>query len=39
LNDVNVVNKNGKTVHLTKPCINNIYNFLVEPSVINIETT
>jgi len=38
LNDVNVVNKNGKTVHLTKPCINNIYNFLVKPSIINIET-
>lgn len=38
LNDVNVVSKNGKTTHLTKPCINNIYNFLVKPSIINIET-
>ena len=39
LNDVIIYNKNGREAHLTKPCINNIYDFLVKPSIINIETT
>ena len=38
LNEVKIINKNGKTTYLTKPCINNIYDFLVKPSIITIET-
>ena len=39
LNDIQITNKNGKATRLTKPCINNIFDFLVKPSIITIETT
>ena len=38
LDDIVIHNKNGQTKRLTKPCINNIYNFLVKPSEIGINT-
>ena len=38
LNDITVENKNGLAKRLTKPCINNIYNFLVKPHNIIVNT-
>ena len=38
LNDITLANKNGQQKKLTKPCINNIYNFLVKPEIISVET-
>lgn len=38
LNDVSLPNKNGQIKKLTKPCINNIYGFLVKPKIITIDT-
>ena len=38
LNDITSENKNGQAKRLTKPCINNIYNFLIKPSTIDINT-
>jgi ERCC4-type nuclease len=39
LNDVTTANKNGQLKKLSKPCINNIYNFLVKPQNIIVDTT
>jgi len=38
LNDITSDNKNGQAKRLTKPCINNIYNFLIKPTNISVET-
>ena len=38
LNDITIENKNGQAKKLTKPCINNIYNFLIKPTNISVET-
>lgn len=38
LNDITTENKNGQAKKLTKPCINNIYNFLIKPTNISVET-
>jgi ERCC4-type nuclease len=38
LNDITTENKNGQQKKLTKPCINNIYNYLIKPATITIET-
>lgn len=38
LNDITIENKNGQAKKLTKPCINNIYNFLVKPVNISVNT-
>jgi ERCC4-type nuclease len=38
LNDITSENKNGQAKRLTKPCINNIYNFLIKPTNISVET-
>lgn len=38
LNDITVSNKNGQDKKLTKPCINNIYQYLINPTVITVET-
>ena len=37
LNDITLCNKNGQAKKLTKPCINNIYDFLIKPQVINVN--
>ena len=37
LNDITIENKNGVNKKLTKPCINNVYNFLVKPVNISIN--
>lgn len=37
LNDITVINKTGQPKKLTKPCINAIYDFLVKPSIINVD--
>ena len=37
LNDITTCNKNGQAKKLTKPCINNIYDFLVKPAVISVN--
>ena len=37
LNDITLCNKNGQAKKLTKPCINNIYDFLIKPEVINVN--
>jgi ERCC4-type nuclease len=38
LNDITTCNKNGQAKKLTKPCINNIYDFLVKPTIISVNT-
>ena len=38
LNDITVSNKNGQAKKLTKPCINNIYHYLLKPTTITVET-
>lgn len=38
LNTITLENKNGQAKKLTKPCINNIYNFLIKPTNISVET-
>ena len=38
LNDITIENKNGLKKKLTKPCINNIYNFLIKPVNISVNT-
>jgi ERCC4-type nuclease len=38
LNDITVSNKNGQDKKLTKPCINNIYQYLINPTVITVDT-
>ena len=38
LNDITICNKNGQAKKLTKPCINNIYDFLVKPTIISVNT-
>jgi len=38
LNDITVENKNGQSKKLTKPCINNIYTFLIKPTNISVNT-
>lgn len=37
LNDITIENKNGQTKKLSKPCINNIYNFLIKPINISVD--
>jgi ERCC4-type nuclease len=37
LNDITLCNKNGQAKKLTKPCINNIYDFLIKPAVISVN--
>ena len=37
LNDITTCNKNGQAKKLTKPCINNIYDFLIKPAVISVN--
>ena len=37
LNDITLTNKNGQDKKLTKPCINNIYTYLVKPAIINVD--
>ena len=37
LNDITTTNKNGQHKKLTKPCINNIYTYLVKPTIINVD--
>ena len=37
LNDITTTNKNGQQKKLTKPCINNIYTYLVKPAIINVD--
>jgi ERCC4-type nuclease len=38
LNDITITNKNGQSKKLTKPCINTIYDFLIKPTIINVDT-
>jgi len=38
LNDITIENKNGQAKKLSKPCINNIYNFLIKSTNIIVET-
>ena len=38
LNDITLPNKNGQIKKLTKPCINNIYGFLLKFKTIVIDT-
>ena len=38
LNTITTENKNGQAKKLTKPCINNIYNFLIQPMNISVDT-
>ena len=38
LNDITIENKNGQAKKITKPCINNIYNFLVKSNNISLPT-
>ena len=38
LNDITMCNKNGQAKKLTKPCINNIYDFLIKPTIISVNT-
>jgi ERCC4-type nuclease len=38
LNAITLANKNGQSKKLSKPCINNIYEFLVKPATITIDT-
>ena len=38
LNDILLYNKNGQSKNLSKPCINNIYEFLIKKSNITIDT-
>ena len=38
LNTITIENKNGQAKKLTKPCINNIFNFLVKNTNISVNT-
>ena len=38
LNDILLYNKNGQSKNLSKPCINNIYEFLIKKTNITIDT-
>ena len=38
LNTITTANKNGLAKKLPKPCINNIYNFLIQPTNISVDT-
>jgi ERCC4-type nuclease len=38
LNAITIENKNGMAKKLTKPCINNIYNYLIKPMNISVDT-
>jgi ERCC4-type nuclease len=37
LNDITIINKNGQSKKISKPCINAIYNFLIKPNSINVD--
>jgi len=38
LNAITITNKNGQAKKITKPCINSIYEFLINPGTISVDT-